>query len=140
MDLAREVSFAETREDDGRIVSSGLWFEDAIRDALLKQVSLEAVGCFHRATGFYKRRHCSEILPTTAVFTDGNTKTQATETTHVSKRELCAPLQLPIGDDVSALHPLRSSVDGFRDVREERAHLVSSGKRILAAMMTGSFS
>jgi hypothetical protein len=58
MDLAREVSFAETGEDDGRIVSCGLWFEDAIQDALLEQVSLEALGCFHRTTGFYSCHHC----------------------------------------------------------------------------------
>ena len=45
MDLAREVSFAETEEDDGRIASCGLSFEEAIRDALLEQVSLEALGC-----------------------------------------------------------------------------------------------
>jgi hypothetical protein len=51
------------------------------------------------------------MLSTSLVFTAGNTKTQAIETKHVTNRELCAPLQLPIGDDVSALHPLRSSVE-----------------------------
>jgi hypothetical protein len=50
------------------------------------------------------------MLSTTPVFTAGNRKTQTTETKHVSNRELCAPLQLPIGDDLSALNPLRSSV------------------------------
>ena len=56
MDLAREVSFAETGEDDGRVVSCGLSLAEAIRYAYLEQVSLEALGCFHRATGFCKRR------------------------------------------------------------------------------------
>ena len=50
------------------------------------------------------------MLSTRPVFTAGNTKSQASETKHVSNRELCVPLQLPIGDDVSALNPLRSSV------------------------------
>jgi hypothetical protein len=58
MDLAREVSFAETREDEGGIVSCGLSLAEAIRDALLEQVSLEALGCVQRATGFYKCRRC----------------------------------------------------------------------------------
>jgi hypothetical protein len=58
MDLAREVSFAEMGEDDGRIVSCGLSFEEAIRDALLEQVSLEALGCYPRATGICKRHRC----------------------------------------------------------------------------------
>jgi hypothetical protein len=58
MDLAREVSFAETGEDDGRIASCGLSFEEAIRDALLEQVSLEALGSFDRTTGFYECHHC----------------------------------------------------------------------------------
>jgi hypothetical protein len=53
------------------------------------------------------------MLSKTPVFTAGNTKTQAIETKYVSNRELWVPLQLPIGDDVSALNPLRSSVDGF---------------------------
>jgi len=47
------------------------------------------------------------IIP---VFTAGNTKSQASETKHVINRELCVPLQLPIGDDVSAIHPLHRSV------------------------------
>jgi hypothetical protein len=38
---------------------------------------------------------------------------QPTERKHVNIRELCVALQLPIGDDVSALHPLRSSVPPF---------------------------
>jgi hypothetical protein len=50
------------------------------------------------------------MLSTTPVFTAGNAKTQTTETKHVSNRELCVPLQLPIGDDVSAIHPLHRSV------------------------------
>ena len=50
------------------------------------------------------------MLSTTLVFTAGNVKTQTTESKHVSKRELCAHLQLPIGDDVSAIHPLHRSV------------------------------
>jgi hypothetical protein len=58
MDLAREVSFDETVEDNGRIASCGLSFEEAIRDALLEHVSPEALGCFHRANGFCKRRRC----------------------------------------------------------------------------------
>jgi len=48
MDLAREVLFAETGNDDGRTVSFGLSFEEAIRDALLEQVSLDPLGCFRR--------------------------------------------------------------------------------------------
>jgi hypothetical protein len=43
MDLAREVSLTEPGEDDGIVVSCGLSFEEAIRDALLEQVSLEAL-------------------------------------------------------------------------------------------------
>jgi hypothetical protein len=58
MDLAREVSFADPAEDDERIVSCGLSFEEAIRYALLEQMSLEALGCFHRTAGFYKRCQC----------------------------------------------------------------------------------
>jgi len=58
MDLAREVSFADPAEDDGRIVSCGLSFEVAIRDALLEQVSLKRLDARRRATGFYKRHHC----------------------------------------------------------------------------------
>ena len=42
-------------------------------------------------------------------FTAGNAKIQAIESKHVINRELWAALQFPIGDDVSALHPLRSS-------------------------------
>jgi hypothetical protein len=49
------------------------------------------------------------MLSTTPVFTAGNAKTQTTETKHVINRELCVPLQLPVGDDVSGLQPLRSS-------------------------------
>jgi hypothetical protein len=45
MDLAQEVSFTDPAEDDGRIVSCGLSLAEAIRDALLEQVSLEALGC-----------------------------------------------------------------------------------------------
>jgi hypothetical protein len=45
------------------------------------------------------------------LFTIGNAKTQITEKTYVSNRELRVPLQFPIGDDVSALNPLRSSVE-----------------------------
>jgi hypothetical protein len=52
MDLAREVSLAETEEDGGTIVSFGLSFEEAIQDALLEQLSLEALGCVHRPPGF----------------------------------------------------------------------------------------
>jgi hypothetical protein len=37
-------------------------------------------------------------------------KEQTIETKHVTIRKLCVALQLPIGDDVSALHPLQSSV------------------------------
>jgi hypothetical protein len=58
MDLAREVSFADPAEDDGRIVSCGLSFEVAIRDALLEQVPLKRLDACRRATGFYKRHHC----------------------------------------------------------------------------------
>jgi hypothetical protein len=43
-------------------------------------------------------------------FTTGNTKTQLTETKHVSNRKLGATPQLPFGDDVSAIHPLHRSV------------------------------
>jgi hypothetical protein len=50
------------------------------------------------------------MLSTTPVFTDGNEKSQIAENKHVSIHELGVPLQLPIGDDVSALHPLHRSV------------------------------
>jgi hypothetical protein len=50
------------------------------------------------------------MLSTTPAFTAGNAKTQTNETKHVTNRELCAPLQLPIGDDVSAIHPLHRNV------------------------------
>jgi hypothetical protein len=45
-------------------------------------------------------------------FTAGNAKTQVIESKRVIKRKPWAALQFPIGDDVSALLPLRSSV-GF---------------------------
>ena len=54
---------------------------------------------------------------TPTAFTDGNVKIQVTERKHVINRELWVALQFPIGDDVSALHPLRSSADGFGDSR-----------------------
>src|SRR5271170_958616 len=52
---------------------------------------------------------CSEISSTILLFTAGNGKNQIAETTDVTNRELYEALQLPIGDDVSGLHPLRSS-------------------------------
>ncbi len=57
---------------------------------------------------------CCPPLPT---FTAGNAKTQTIESKHVINRELWVALQFPIGDDVSALYPLQSSVDGFGDSR-----------------------
>ena len=50
------------------------------------------------------------MLSTTTAFTAGNAKIQVIESKHVINRELWVALQFPIGDDVSALHPLRSSV------------------------------
>ena len=50
------------------------------------------------------------MLSATPVFTDGNEKPQIAENKHVSIHELGVPLQLPIGDDVSAIHPLHRSV------------------------------
>ena len=44
------------------------------------------------------------------MFTLGNENWQVAESKYVNHRELCAPLQLPIGDDVSAIHPLHRSV------------------------------
>ena len=52
------------------------------------------------------------MLFATTAFTDGNVIIQAIESKHVINRELWVALQFPFGDDVSALHPLRSSV-GF---------------------------
>jgi hypothetical protein len=46
-------------------------------------------------------------------FTPGNTEGQSYENKHVIKRKLAVAPQLPIGDDVSALLPLRSSVLTF---------------------------
>jgi hypothetical protein len=68
--------------------------------------------------------------PVRPVFTAGNAKTQTTETKHVSKRELCAPLQLPIGDDVSALHPLHRSVPFALAPAEAAKACVTSGVTI----------
>jgi hypothetical protein len=50
------------------------------------------------------------MLSTSPAFTAVNEQTQASESKHVINRELWAALQFPSGDDVSALHPLRSSV------------------------------
>ena len=52
------------------------------------------------------------MLFATTAFTAGNVIIQAIESKHVINRELWVALQFPFGDDVSALHPLRSSV-GF---------------------------
>ena len=46
------------------------------------------------------------------MFTRGNRNSQTIESTHVDRRKLPVAQQFPGGDDVSALHPLRSSV-GF---------------------------
>jgi predicted ATPase len=50
------------------------------------------------------------MLFTATAFTAGNVKIQVTERKHVINRELWVALQFPIGDDVSALNPLQSSV------------------------------
>jgi hypothetical protein len=50
------------------------------------------------------------MLSNTPVFTAGNAKTQVAETKTVSNRKLYARSQLPIGDDVSTIHPLHRSV------------------------------
>ena len=57
------------------------------------------------------RRRLYECFPPSPTFTDGNAKTQVIESKHVINRELWIALQFPIGDDVSALNPLRSSVN-----------------------------
>jgi hypothetical protein len=45
----------------------------------------------------------------TAVFTQENESSQAAENKSVNRRKLPAAPQFPVGDDVSALNPLRSS-------------------------------
>ena len=50
------------------------------------------------------------MLFATTAFTAGNAIIQAVESKHVINRELWVALQFPSGDDVSAFHPLRSSV------------------------------
>jgi hypothetical protein len=50
---------------------------------------------------------------TPTAFTAGNVKIQVIERKHVINREPWVALQFPIGDDVSALNPLRSSVEVF---------------------------
>ena len=59
MDLAREVSFPETVDADGKEVSCGLLLSEAI-DVPTGQVSLAALGCFHGVTGFCKYRRLYE--------------------------------------------------------------------------------
>jgi hypothetical protein len=56
------------------------------------------------------RRRLYECCPPSPTFTAGNAKTQVFESKHVINRELWVALQFPIGDDVSAYYPLRSSV------------------------------
>ena len=70
------------------------------------------------------------MLPIIQVFTAGNTKSQASETKHVINRELCVPLQLPIGDDLSALHPLHRSVPFALAPAEAAKACVTSGVTI----------
>jgi len=50
------------------------------------------------------------MLFTATAFTAGNVKKQVIESKRVINRELWVALQFPIGDDVSALHPLHRSV------------------------------
>jgi hypothetical protein len=76
---------------------------------LLEQVSLEALGCFHGVTGFCKPPSLIRMSSISTAFTVGNAKSQVVESKHVINRELWVALQFPIGDDVSAFHPLRSS-------------------------------
>ena len=64
MDLAREVSFAEPEEDDGIVISCGLSLAEAIRYAKWNRCPLNRLDACRRATGFYKRHHCSEMLST----------------------------------------------------------------------------
>jgi hypothetical protein len=70
------------------------------------------------------------MLSTTPVFTDGNEKSQIAENKHVSIHELGVPLQLPIGDDVSALHPLHRSVPFALAPAEAAKACVTSGVTI----------
>jgi len=50
----------------------------------------------------------------TPVFSRENSKVQMIETAHVNKRKQSSMNQHPVGDDVSALHPLRSSATAYR--------------------------
>ena len=70
------------------------------------------------------------MLSTTPVFTDGNEKSQIAENKHVSIHKLGVPLQLPIGDDVSALHPLHRSVPFALAPAEAAKACVTSGVTI----------
>ena len=54
----------------------------------------------------------SSVAFATPMFTPGNRNSQTIESTHVDRRKLPVVQQFPGGDDVSALHPLRSSA-GF---------------------------
>ena len=73
---------------------------------------------------------CSEASSKIPLFTVGNAKTQITEKKDVSNSELRVPLQLPIGDDVSALNPLRSSVPFALAPAEAAKACVTSGVTI----------
>lgn len=56
------------------------------------------------------RKKTTKFFAQPPMFTNGNKKPQSIEYKHVSKRKHEVAPQLPIGDDVSALQPLRSSV------------------------------
>ncbi len=102
MDLAREVSFAETVEADGRVASCGLSLPEAIRYAYWNRCPLKRLDASTALLVSTNAATDKECCPLSPVFTVGNAKTQATESKHVINRELWAALQFPIGDDVSA--------------------------------------
>ena len=73
----------------------------------------------------------SSVAFATHMFTLGNENSQVAESKYVNHRELCAPLQLPVGDDVSAIHPLRSS-----EVNERSNWKPNDGAKVDASVVS----
>jgi hypothetical protein len=78
------------------------------------------------------------MLLTATAFTAGNLKIQAIESKHVINRELWVALQFPIGDDVSDLNPLRSSVKN--SIHEMAAPGDARKQRLAATIPRGDFN